>query len=455
VGIKQLKITVSDLQEGMYVSKLDRPWTQTPFPLQGFHIRSIKEIEELTHYCRYVFVDVLKSNTGGENIRFTLANPVPVKKKTEQEDRADLGQVYVQVAPITVRREIYQSRVPLKKEKRLAEKFHSEVTSAVKEVFQYIGEGRPLRYQQAKEASRKMVDSIIKNPDAFAWLSRIKEKDEHTYSHSVRSSIWATLFGRHIGLTVQELEDLALGVLLKDVGKIKLEKSLWDLTCLSGLKLEAGKKFIKHSVDILSNTDGVSPRVISVVKHHQERHNGSGFPEGIKGDKIPLLGKLAGIVSCYDEITNPRAQKPLSPTKAIAKLYQTIDVGFQQDIVLEFIKAIGLYPTGTLVELTTGDIGVVIEQNEERRLRPKVMLLIDGNNQRYKRPPIIDLCLDAVSVGSPDAFGKKRGRYPEIDIKRDLEPDAYDIDIASIRDEHTFSFWGVTKLGMTKLGNSR
>ncbi len=445
MGIKQIKVAIGELEEGMYVSRLDRAWSETPFPLQGFHVRTASDIEELSHYCRYVYVDQLKSRTDDAKIRFygSALNKGVKKKKEKSED-----QVCVKVAPIPVNRDVYRHREPLKKEKTKAKKFHREVTSAVKDVFKHVGEGKPLRYQQAKQASKKMVDSIVKNPDAFAWLSRIKEKDEHTYSHSVRSSIWATLFGRHIGLELAELEDLALGVLLKDVGKTCLPKPLWDLKKLEGKHLESAKQFVNLGVELLKGTSGVSPRVITVVKYHRERHDGSGFPNGVKGDKTPLLGKLAGIVSFYDEITNPRARQPLSSTKAIAQLYQTIDTGFQQDIVLEFIKAIGLYPTGTLVELTTGDIGVVVEQNEERRLRPKVMLLISPGNRPYKKPPTIDLNVDAIAVGSPDAWNKKYARCPEIDIKRDLEPDAYDIDIATIRDDSLFKGWKFPGLGI-------
>ena len=108
----------------------------------------------------------------------------------------------------------------LKKEKKQAKKFHAEVTTAISGVFEQIGKGETLQYQVVKSVSNNMVDSVIRNPDAFAWLSRIKEKDEHTYSHSVRSAIWATLFGRHIGLSAGDLEALAIAVLLKDVGKV-------------------------------------------------------------------------------------------------------------------------------------------------------------------------------------------------------------------------------------------
>src|SRR5690606_34011349 len=132
-------------------------------------------------------------------------------------------------------------------------------------------------------------------------------------------------------------------------------------------------------VEILRKLPDVKPRVTSVVKTHCERINGSGFPAHLRGDKIPLLGKIAGIVTFYDETINPRGQdKPHSPSRAVAKLYELRDIEFQEELVVEFIRAIGLYPTGTLVELSSGEVGVVVEQNFERRLKPVVMIVTDS-----------------------------------------------------------------------------
>ncbi len=442
--IKQRKVPIGEIQIGMYVSGLDRPWTQTPFPLQGFNILSDADIKKLTHYCNYIYIDVAKSrNTQGyERVKRAVA---PAGKNEEKKSQELPKQIIARVRPIPINRSVYLKRTPLKKEKKRAEKFHKEVTSAVKDVFTQISEGRPLAYQQAKKSTQKMVESIIRNPDAFSWLGQIKEKDEHTYSHSVRSSILATLFGRYIGLRVVDLEDLALAVLLKDVGKVKIEKSLWDLSELDGDKRVEGGRFLDYSVSILKSIEGVSEKVLTIVETHCERYNGSGFPNGIMGDKIPLLGKVAGIVSCYDAITNPRASVPIAPSKAIAHLYKTIDVEFQQDVVLEFIKAIGIYPTGTLVELSTGDIGVVVEQNEQRRLRPKVVLLVDSDNKRYKSPRSVDLFTDTISDDQTGKWSKGKRNVQEVEIRRDLEPGDYDIDLTQARDTHLFKHWGFPK----------
>jgi len=195
---------------------------------------------------------------------------------------------------------------------------------------------------------------------------------------------------------------------------------------------------VEKGVDILRKTPGVEPRVISVVKTHCERLNGSGFPLHLQGDKIPLLGKIAGIVTFYDNTTNPRgASQPTAPSKAVSRLYELRNAQFQEELVVEFIRAIGLYPTGTLVELSTGEIGVVVEQNFERRLKPKVMLVLDAVRSPMDPPQLLDLAEDEKRKQALIDAGKKApGDVEKIEIARDLEPGSVDVNVGEIRDNY-------------------
>jgi len=249
--------------------------------------------------------------------------------------------------------------------------------------------------------------------------------------------VWAILFGRHIGLPKPELDVLAMGVLLKDIGKTKLPKHLIEMSGRSATEQEAFEKFVDYGVEILRKMPDVKPRVTSVVKTHCERVNGSGFPQHLRGDKIPLLGKIAGVVTFYDETTNPRNQNPLSPSKAVGKLYEARGIEFQEELVVEFIRAIGLYPTGTLVELNTGEVAVVVEQNFERRLRPKIMVVLDAVKQRLHQPYIIDLAEDEREKQRKMESGKFLSTEIEaIEIIQDLQPGLYNIDMTELHQEY-------------------
>jgi HD-GYP domain-containing protein (c-di-GMP phosphodiesterase class II) len=272
-----------------------------------------------------------------------------------------------------------------------------------------------------------MVDSVLRNPDAFTWLSRIRDRDEHTWGHSVRSSVWAVLFGRHIGLKREELQILATGVLLKDVGKIKIPASVLTIGKRNPAQEKLFRTFVDHSVNILRSIPELDRRVVKVVASHGERLDGSGFPNKLVGDKIPLLAKIAGLVTVYDEISNPRGtRETLSPSKAIGWLYKVRNRLFQEQLVVEFIQAIGVYPTGTVVELSTGDVGVVVEQNFTRRLRPVVAIVRNALGETLEKMKILDMSTDA-------ELKLSKGESP-ITIKADIEPGTIDIDIAAIRD---------------------
>ncbi|WP_341937325.1 HD-GYP domain-containing protein [Marinimicrobium sp. C2-29] len=438
MGIKQVKLDVNEITVGMYVSGLDRPWTQTPFPLQGFFIRDLDEIRQLKSLCKHVYIDVVRGRSPVSTNLQTIPSDSLRSRITARENKH--APAKVNVAPLRIQRHQYGPVQPLKKEIKKARQLHQSVYHAVGEVLDYLGSNELHRVPilETKRLASDMVDSVVRNPDAFTWLSRVQEKDEYTYSHAIRCSVWAILFGRHIGLPKRDLDVLAMGVLLKDVGKVKLDQGLLTKTQRTPDEEKQYESFVERGVEILRKTPGVEPRVISVVKTHCERLNGSGFPLHLQGDKIPLLGKIAGVVTFYDNTTNPRgASQPIAPSKAVSRLYELRNTQFQEELVVEFIRAIGLYPTGTLVELSTGEVGVVVEQNFERRLKPKVMLVLDAVKSPLESPQVFDLAEDDRRKQALIDSGKKTlEEIEKVEIARDLEPGSYEVDITAVRDSY-------------------
>lgn len=407
VEFRQEKINTQDLMLGMYVARLDRPWVGTPFPIQGFHIKSYDDIRSLGTYCRYVYVDVVKSK-------------VSVQKKTEFGGGTD-GKSF---ANLKANEENYEKTKSLRQEISTASNLHDDVAAAVDQVMQQIAAGKPVALPATRKVANKMVDSIIRNPDASIWVARIRDKDAYTYGHSVRSSIWAITFGRHLSLRRERLENLALGVLLSEVGKTRLPTEiLTKKDRLTDDEFEQMKKHVDYGIEILKGISGISEDTLSVVRTHHERHNGTGYPNRLKGDRIPLLGKIAGIVDFYDSVTTPRYdEKAASPAEAMARLHEMRNEDFQGELVEEFIQAIGIYPTGTLIELSTGEVGVITEQNVGRRLRPKLLLILDKDKQPVKKQCEIDLLSE-----TRDDNGQS------IDIAKSLPEGAYGIDLNDFR----------------------
>jgi putative nucleotidyltransferase with HDIG domain len=269
-----------------------------------------------------------------------------------------------------------------------------------------------------------MIDSISRNPDACIWLARMKQEDQYTYQHSLGASIWAVALGRQLGLPKADLRSLAMGGLLFDVGKLRVDKELLQTDRpLSADEMQQVRNHVILGVEMIKDSALMNQDVIDMITYHHERHNGSGYPEGLKEDDIPIFARIASIVDCYDAITSHRSYaRAIPPSAAIKMLYDWKDIDFQAELVEGFIQAVGIYPAGTLVELSSGEVAVVVAEYRTRRLRPRVMVLLDADKKPIAAARTIDLLTQkTTATGEP------------LDIINSLQPDAYGIDMTAIQ----------------------
>ncbi|WP_438951622.1 HD-GYP domain-containing protein [Porticoccus sp.] len=435
MSIKQIKISVEDITMGMYVSCLDRPWSQTPFPIQGLLVKSPKEISSLRNYCDYVYIDVTKGLSPIEGTATFNQSKSAGRKVSSGFVSKGLGSAadVTEVSPIEVKRGVYRQQVSLASEVEHAEKALLQLRGQFTLAAKQIVKGREFDYQGLKDSVADMVNSVVRCPDAFTWLLRLRLKDQHSHDHSMRSALWAVQFARFVGMPKDQMSVLCLGTLLKDIGKIKLPNALLRKKKRTPEEVAEYQKFVEYGVEMLRSSN-VEPRVVSVVRFHCERHDGTGFPEGLRGGKIPLLARIAGIATTYDAISNPReAEEPVAPSRAVSLLYNLRDKKFQDDLVVQFIQSIGLYPTGTLVELTTGDVGIVVEQHAESRLTPKVAVLDQQKAQASGAYILVDLKDEDLSRRILEKSGRSKAKsVSKLAIARDLDLSGYDVDIAAV-----------------------
>lgn len=405
MSLKEIKMRVPDLAPGMYIARLDRPWTETPYLLQGFLINTHQQIDELYNYCEYVFIDVELSRSAESS---STINPQAEPSSDEKKQYLTHKKPYY-----------YKEKSSLNDELTSVRKEHTELSNVAENIMVDIGNNKNLDLPSLKKAINPMVNSIIRNPDAFSWLTRIKHKDNYTYNHLVSTSVWAVAFGRHLGLPKKDLQSLALGALLFDIGKMRLpEKLINNSKRFNQYEFKLIKTHVEHSVDIVKSINGINDDVVEMVKTHHERHNGGGYPAGLSKNEIPIFGKIAGIVDCYDAIISERSFiTALSPHDAVKKLYEWRNIDFQAELIEQFIQVVGIYPVGTIVELNDGRVGVIVAQHRVWRLRPKIMLLLDHNKESYANFDIIDLYVE-----ENDEDGNS------IDIIKSLEPGMYGID---------------------------
>lgn len=389
---KQIKLDIKDLKIGMYVSQLDRPWIETPFVIQGLLIKGSRDITALARHCAFVYVDIEKSSPQVIKKHFVLEARSKVSTILQKPDRnqAPKGPAGNKKS---FKRICYKNNQSIDKEIPEATIAFQDLTVAMQKVFKDLRNNRDINLIETQTAAKEMVASVIRNPDAFVWLARVKEKDTYSYEHSIRAAILAAVFGRHLGLPPITMQNLCMGVLLSEVGMAKIDTEILQKKGkLTPEEYSQVQKHVEYGAEILSHTPGISEQVIQVVWNHHERHNGSGYPRQLRGQQIHPLGKIAGIVDCYDAMTSPRNHARLvSTSEAMSNLYKMRNREFQSELVEQFIQAIGLYPTGTLVQLSTDEVGVIIAQNPERRLQPKVMVVLDENKIPVVPAKIVDL----------------------------------------------------------------
>lgn len=415
MAIEERQLSVDQLQIGMYVCRLDRPWTETPYPLQGFVIRSLGDLETLGQYCRSVWVDFEKSLG-------------PVARPMLEKLGYGTMMAYRRPAPKPVQ---YLPNVPLVEELPRAEAAWSNVRGLAHRIVEDIREGRRIRAEDLEEAIEPIVASVIRSADAFFWLDALRRRDAYAYSHSVNCCALAATFGRQLGFPRSLLTDLATGGMLMDLGKAMLPEDLLATPgpLSDGQRAEA-RRHVDYSLKLLDESGVRSPDVALMVRQHHERHDGSGYPDGLNGTKISLLGRMLGIVDTYDALCSERAHQPaMSRHDALQLLYKERDRLFQAELVEQFSQCLGVYPTGSLVELSTGEVAVVMAQNASRRLHPKVTVLTHPDKSLDKAFPQLDLWahrVPAPASAGPDAEPVR------VRIVRTLAPGSFGLDMSAL-----------------------
>lgn len=362
--MRLVKLHAMQLQPGMFIAELDRPWLDTPFALQGFVVRSPEEILYVAEHVDYVYVD---AEYTGKEIPMELA---AAPTASDYKDRLRLSD------------EFQQARVSFE-----------TAADTLDRVFNAIRSGEATNIALVKEAVNPLIQGVFRNQEAVAALVRLKESGEYRYHHGVAMAVWAAILGRHIGLHQQELEKLAVGCAMCDIGMTELPPELLDQAeNLSDKQRRIIRAHPKMGADMVEKSQEVDFEVLAIIENHHERADGSGYPRGIDGAAIPLLARIAGIVDTYDAMITPRPYAPARTShEAVQELLDMKGVQFQEALIEQFIQAIGLFPTGTMVELNTGEVAITLRQNATRRLKPEVLVVLDADKQRMDIPRPIDL----------------------------------------------------------------
>ncbi|MFK8048200.1 MAG: HD-GYP domain-containing protein [Halioglobus sp.] len=362
--MRLVKVPAMKLKPGMFIAELDRPWLETPFALQGFMVRDNEEILYVANHVEHVFIDA--------------------------EYKGGVITLEMAIAPTAGNA---KERLKLKDEFQRTKLSFDSAAQTLDRVFDALLNGEKSDIQAVQKAVNPLIEGVFRNHEAVSALVRLKESGDYRYHHGVAMAVWAAILGRHIGLDRHELEKLAVGCAMCDVGMTQLPGKLLH----QAENLTEKQQAIIHAhpqmgAQMVSKSPHVDMEVLSIIENHHERVDGTGYPRGLEGAAIPLLARIAGLVDTYDAMITPRPYAPARTShEAVQELLDCKGSSFQEALVEQFVQAIGLFPTGTMVELNTGEVAIVVKQNSSRRLKPELVLVLDAQQQRLEFPRAVNL----------------------------------------------------------------
>jgi putative nucleotidyltransferase with HDIG domain len=371
------KISVEQLKPGMYIADLGADWMDHPFLRNQFPVKDEAMVRRIADAgIRELYIDPAQG--------LDVAD-APTEHEVHRELEAEMQRVAAE--PIQIR------RVGTREELGRARVVHGEANKIIHNIMNDVRLGKQVQVEAVEPVVEKMTESILRNSGALLSLCRVKSKDDYTFQHSVSVCALLVAFCRAANLDAETIRLAGIGGLLHDIGKVHVPiKLLNKPDRYTEDEFTRMKNHVVESKKILDATDGISEISVQVAYEHHERHDGSGYAQGLKGEQISRMGRMAAICDVYDAITSDRVyHKGLAPHEALRKIFEWSKFHFDPALVQQFMRATGIYPVGTMVMLESGRIGVVLEQSEVSLLRPLVRVFYDSKRMLYIPPAEVDL----------------------------------------------------------------
>jgi len=392
---KGVRTPVGQLKMGMFVAELDRPWMGTPFVTQGVLIDHPDKIRTLAEYCQYVFVTEAPQRS--KHRRETMVKPISSLAQKASRPVAFTAQRVASTRHTQVRKKVVKKRESIQKrqgsnyqitssieaEHPAAHKAYLQAKVALENIVLAAEYGSVPDIQSAEVVVQACRESVVRNPNALLWMSRVTQDKAYIVKHGLSVSILAMVFGRHLNFTEAELDALGLCGLLHDIGKVKIPAEVQNKRGV--LNSDELRLIKQHTIDgykLLRENKKQFAKLIDVTLNHHERPDGKGYPRNLKGHEISDYAKIIAVVEAYDAMTTDRSYADAKgPGDAHKEVYDNLGKQFDEKYALQFMQAIGPYPPGTVLELRNGMVGIVLTAHPKFRHLPTVILSRDVDKE--------------------------------------------------------------------------
>jgi putative nucleotidyltransferase with HDIG domain len=389
------KMITKDLVVGMYVADVGRNWFNHPWKKKSRLLTEQAEIQELIDYgIDEVFVDTEKSQVKPGSVKKPF---VPVGTGAPLRARSSPVKE-VQQAPSRAQ----ESVSALENELPKAAKAYNKALDTSKALIAACYMNKRIEVSEVQENVDQLVESVTRNQDALTALIKLRRFDDYTYTHCLNVSVLSISTGKALGLSDEDLRILGMGTMFHDLGKTRIPSYILNKPGkLTDDEFVIMKNHAALSQVIIEEQKlNVDNRVIEVARFHHERLDGSGYPDHLKGESIPKLATICGLSDVYDALTSDRVyHKGRLPHDALKFIYSLRGTHFEPYWVDRFVQSVGIYPPGSIVELNSGDIAVVIEVDHSALLTPIIKIVADPKGRIIGRPRLVDLKSEQEAAG--------------------------------------------------------
>lgn len=445
-----MRVPVAALQVGMFVSEPDCGWRNTSFPIEGLLLQDRSEIEQLARFTDQVTIDPGRSAPealadlrctaphGLETEEAAVAATIAERIDAEPDGRfrqyasrqlldglagsrlglserlkmwwrtqraafgRRIGAPVSRPMPRAVRPSyipgefalvVYRDPEPTPMALPQAKAACQRIEQEMRHIVRSVGETGAPDSEAVRVAADTLVDNMMARPATMLWVAKLRANSDERYQKAVRVAVHLTAFGRKIGFQKEQLDDLASIGLLMDIGKIGIPAEVLDKKePLDESEADMLRHHVERAVDMLGRCEDIPPVVIRAIAEHHERVDGTGYPRGLSGSDLSIYGKMAAIADAYVAMTNPRSYAlQYTSYDAIRELFNDADSGLYGPLVEQFVQAIGIFPVGSMIELSTGEVAIVVQHNETRRLEPRILVLTDADQQMLDEPREVDM----------------------------------------------------------------
>jgi len=374
------RISVQQLTVGMHLKEFCGSWMEHPFWRTAFVITDPADIDSiLASSIKEVWIDCSKG------VDVEPGEQAVSEAESEAQVEAELLRAAAEVREV--------ERTPVAAEIARAVKICATSKQAVASMFNEARMGKAVDTAGAQRLVEEISDSVARNPGALISLARLKTADDYTYMHSVAVCALMIALSRQLGLDAEQTRSAGIAGLLHDLGKAAMPMEVLNKPGkLTDAEFAIIKSHPEAGHSMLLAGGGVDPVALDVALHHHEKTDGSGYPKHLKDAEISRFAKMGAVCDVYDAITSNRPYKSgWDPAESLRKMAEWTAGHFDPAIFQAFVKSLGIYPIGSLVRLSSGRLGIVVDQSEKSLLTPRVKVFFSTRSNARIKPEVVDL----------------------------------------------------------------